>query len=142
MLIIPIRAQVIRHVLNDPPIGPASLQRFKNLVKPLNAPFRAGKSAFLFKAWAGREDHIGKLAGFAEENVLHHEKFKFGKALPQHSWRSRRPGDFLAEQIHRLEFACMDRVDHLVIIQALGGRQFNLPAGFKTRAHFRVVDFW
>ena len=81
MLIVPICAQVIGHVLDDPPIGPASLQRFEDLVKPLNAPLRAGESAFLLKARAGREDHIGELAGLAEENVLHDKKLKFGQAL-------------------------------------------------------------
>ncbi len=32
-------------------------------------------------------------------------------------------GDFLAEQVHRLEFTGMDCLYHLKIIQALGGRQ-------------------
>ena len=33
----------------------------------------------------------------------------------------------------------MNRVNHLVIVEALGGRQFHLPSRFKTRAHFGVV---
>ncbi len=79
MLIIPFCAQVICQILDDSPVGPTSLQRFEDLVKPLNASLRAGERAFLFKAWAGREDHVGELTGFAEENVLRHEKLEFGK---------------------------------------------------------------
>jgi hypothetical protein len=47
---------------------------------------------------------------------------------------------FLAEQVHRLELALVDGVDHLVVVEALVVGSFHLPAGFKTRAHFGIVD--
>ena len=92
MRVIPIRAQAIGDVLDDLPVGPASLQRLEHLIKPLDAPLRAGERAFLFEARAGGQHHVGKLARVAEENVLHHKKIELGERRRERSWRWNPPG--------------------------------------------------
>ena len=138
--IVPVRAQAVGDVLDDPPIGPASLQRLKHLVEPLNAPLGAGECSFLFQARRGGQDDIGEPAGLAEENVLHDEKLELAEGVLDIVGVGVDQAHFLAEQIHRLELALLDRVDHLVVIEALGGRQLHAPGRFEARAHFGIVD--
>jgi hypothetical protein len=76
MLILPIRAETIGNVLDDSPVWPAAFQGFEHLVEPLDSPFCARKGAFFFKAWARRQNHVGKLARGAEKDVLHDEKLQ------------------------------------------------------------------
>src|SRR4051812_5355830 len=51
MFIAPICTKMIGNILDDLPIGPASFQRLKHFVEPLDSAFGAGKGAFLFQTW-------------------------------------------------------------------------------------------
>src|SRR5271155_2539894 len=103
MLIIPVGAKVIGHILNDLPIRTATFERFENLVQPLNSPLGAGKGAFLLKAWRAGQDDISKAAGFAEEDILHDEEVEFGESIA-HVVRVRIDNAHLfADQVHGFE---------------------------------------
>src|SRR5882762_1961842 len=140
MFEIPIGAETIGNFLYDSPIGPAALQGFEHFIKPLDAPLRAGERAFLLQAWAGGQDDIRKPAGVAKENVLDYEEIELGKASVHNVLIRVHETDFLAEQVHRLEFAQMNRIDHFFVIEAFGGGKLDLPIRFEARPHFRVVD--
>src|SRR5882724_2173098 len=81
VLVVPISAKMIGNILDDPPIGAASLQRFKHFVESLNSAFGAGKCAFLFQTWSRRQNNVGVLAGNAEEDLLNNEELKLGKRI-------------------------------------------------------------
>ena len=78
----PVRSQMIGNVLDDLPIGPASLHRLEHLIKSLDAPLGARESPFLFQARTGGQYHVGKSARIAEEDILRDEKFEFGEPIP------------------------------------------------------------
>src|ERR1700722_14071084 len=102
MLVIPICAYMIGHVLDDAPIGPALPQRFQHLVKPLNSPLGAGKRTFFFEAWASREYHVSEFAGLAEEDVLRNEKLELGEPILNDVGVRVNQSDFFAEDVHGL----------------------------------------
>src|SRR5207249_12216242 len=105
MLEIPIRAETIGDLLDDSPIGPAALQRFEHFIKSLDAALGARERAFLLEAWAGGENNIRKPARVAEENVLDDKEIELGQTFFDKVLIRVHEADFLAEQVHRLEFA-------------------------------------
>ena len=139
MPVVPICAETIGDILCDLPIRPAAGKRLEDLIQPLDAPLGARERAFLFQAWAGRQDHIGETAGHAEENVLHHEEIELGERRPNMIGVGIHNGHLLANQVQRFQFALMDRVNHFVIIKTLGGRHLYLPRRLESRANVRIV---
>src|SRR5580700_8923093 len=137
MPVTPVCSQTIRDVLDDLPIGPASLHRLEYLIKSLNAPLGARESPFLFQARTGGQYDVGKPARIAEEDILRDEKFEFGEPIPDEVRVRVHKADLLTEQVHRLELALVDRIDHFVVIKALCGGELHFPTVCKARAHFR-----
>src|SRR6266446_6424000 len=82
----PVRSQTIRDLLDDLPIGPASLHWFEHLIKSLDAPLGVRESALLFQARTGGQYHVGKPAGIAEEDILRDEKFEFEESTCAWLW--------------------------------------------------------
>ncbi len=140
MLILPRRAETIGDVLDDSPVGAAAFQRFEHLVQPLDSPFRARKRAFFFEARARGQHHVSKTAGGAEKDVLHDEKVQFREPIADKVCVGIHKAHLFAKQIHGLELALMDRIDHFVIIESLRRRQLHVPGCFEARSHFRVID--
>ena len=136
----PIRAHMIGNIPNDLPIGPASIQRFEHFIEPLDSAFAAGKGAVLFQAWSTRQNNVGILANIAKKDLLYDEKFQLGKGVVNIVRIGIDDAHLLSDQIHRLDLALLNSIHHLVIIQALGRWQLNLPIGFKPLAHFRIID--
>ena len=60
MLVVPSRAEPVRDILDDLPIGAAPFDRFKDLIQPLDAPFGAGKRPFLLEARAECERAVAE----------------------------------------------------------------------------------
>ena len=122
MFVIPVRPEMVRHVLDDLPVGPAPFERLEDLIEPLNSPLGAGERAFLFQARGGGQHDVGESAGVAEEDVLNDEEIKLGECILDVVRVGIDQAHFLAEQIHRLELAGVNGVDHLVIVEPFGGR--------------------
>src|SRR5438132_11557532 len=98
----PVRSQTIRDVLDDLPIGPASLHRLEDLIKSLDAPLGARESALLFQARTGGQYHVGTPASIAEEGILRGEKFGSGELLPDDVSGRVHTAHSFAEQVLRL----------------------------------------
>ncbi len=139
MFEIPISAETIGDLLYDSPIRPAAFERLEHLIKPLDAALGAGERAFLFEAWAGGQNNIRKPAGVAEENVLDDKEIELGQGFLDKVLIRVHKADFLAEQVHRLEFSLVNRLDHFLVIQAFGGGKPDIPTRLEPGAHFRVI---
>src|SRR5208337_1678502 len=127
MLVLPAGAQAIGDVLDDDPIGAAFSERFKNLVQTLNAPLGAGEGSFLFQTRTGGKNHVGKAAGLAEEDLLHHKEVELRQSVADIVGVGVDEAHFFAEYIHCLEFAIVDGVYHHVVIEPRLRRQLDIP---------------
>src|ERR1700730_16138708 len=76
----------------------------------------------------------------AEENVLHDEKFQLCEGFADKVRVRIHKAYLFAKQIHGLELALMNRVDHLVIIESFGRRKLHVPTCFETRADVGVSN--
>src|SRR5580704_14317045 len=102
MPVTPVCSQTIRDVLDDLPIGPASLHRLEYLIKSLNAPLGARESPFLFQAGTGGQYHVGEPARITEKDILRDEKFEFREPIPDEVCVRVHQADLFTKQIHRL----------------------------------------
>ncbi len=56
------------------PVGLAT-QWFHDLAHPRDTSLGVGEGAVLFQERAARQEHVGELGGFVEEDILHHHAF-------------------------------------------------------------------
>src|SRR5262245_41717312 len=81
MFVIPVRTEVVRHVADDPPVGPTPFERFEDLVEALDSPLGAGEGPLLLQAGGGGKYDIRVATGVAEEDVLDHEEIELGEGV-------------------------------------------------------------
>src|SRR5712671_3265732 len=139
MLIMPTCSQAVGNLLSNFPVRLTTIERFEYLIKPLDAPFGAGKGSFFFQTRRSRQYNIRIAAGIAEEDVLHHKEVELGECISDIVSIGVDDAHFLADEIHRLELARMYGFDHLVVVESLGGRQFDLPPRLKPLAYFGII---
>src|ERR1700688_3053525 len=137
MLVVPTCAHTIGNLLCDLPIRPTTLDRFKNLIEPLDAPLRTGEGAFLFQARCSGQHYIRISARVAEKNVLHYKEVEFVESVCHIIRIAIYNAHFLADKIYRLELSLVNRFHHLMVVEPLSGRQLNFPSGLKSLTHFR-----
>ncbi|MNO98092.1 hypothetical protein D3C76_898260 [compost metagenome] len=121
------------------PVGLAG-QRLHDLAHPRNTPLGVGEGAVLFQERAARQEHMGELGSFVEENVLHHHAL--------HGEQGRRDvlgvgvalGDVLTLAVQRLEAAIQRRLEHVGNAQTRVGLQGHAPGLFELGAHALVGD--
>src|ERR1700737_5167121 len=99
MPIMPTRAQPVGNLLGNPPIRPATLEWFKNLVESLDAPLGTGEGAFLFQARCSGQHNIGIAAGVAEKDILHDKEVELGECVSDIVGIGVDDALFLADQI-------------------------------------------
>ncbi len=80
-LVVPVEAEPPRHLLDDPEI----LARFPGQVQrpapQLHHAIGIGDGSGLLRPGGGRQDHVGKIGGLGQEDVLHHQPVELGERL-------------------------------------------------------------
>ena len=141
MRIGPLRAEQIRDVLDDDPVGAAAGQRLHDLIEALDAPLGIGEGTLLFQAGRGGQHHVGQPAGGGEEDVLHHEEFQLLQRVLDLVDVGLDQVDLLAEDVHRLHLALLDALDHLVVIEPLFRGELDLPGRLELRDDLALGEF-
>ena len=139
MLIGPTSAHTVGQFHGDAPVRFALTQRLKDLVEALDAPLCAGEGALLFKRRRSRQHHVGIAAGLGEEDVLHHEQVEPLECARHAIGICVGADHVFTRQIHRLQLAVIDRIHHLVVVQALGGGELDAPRLLVALAGLVVV---
>ena len=85
-------------------------------------------------------DYVGELASDTKKDFLYDEEFEFGECVRDIVCVGVDDAHFFANQVHGFQFPGVDRLDHLMIVESLGGGKLHLPCRFEPRANFRIVD--
>ncbi|MNL37893.1 hypothetical protein D3C87_1600700 [compost metagenome] len=121
------------------PVGLAA-QRFHDLAHPGDASLGVGEGAVLFQERTARQEHVGELGGFIEENVLHHDALHRRQSGGDVLGIRVALGDVFTLAIQALETAGQGRLEHVGDAQARVGLQGDVPGLFELRPHHLVGD--
>ena len=109
------------------------------LADALHTAFRVGKGAVLFGEALGRQDHIGLLGRFGQENILHDQKIQpvegfLGMVEIRVGYHR-----VFTDNIHRFQGTVVGRRHHLGHFHAdLIGHPLNAPGSFHLGLYGRV----
>ncbi|MCY1292054.1 hypothetical protein D9M70_412650 [compost metagenome] len=121
------------------PVGLAA-QRVHDFAYPRDTPLGVGKGAVFFQERTARQEHMGELGGFVEENVLHHHALHGRQSGGDVLGIRIALGDVFALAIQALETAGQGRLEHVGDAQARVGLQGHVPGLFELRPHHLVGD--
>ncbi|MNY04227.1 hypothetical protein D3C86_1368930 [compost metagenome] len=121
------------------PVGLAA-QRFHDLAHPGDASLGVGEGAVLFQERTARQEHMGELGGFVEENILHHHALHGRQSGGDVLGIRIALGDVFALAIQTFETAGQCRLEHVGNAQARLRLQGDVPRLFELRAHHLVGD--
>src|ERR1017187_2520263 len=107
MFVLPARAQPIGDVLDDDPVRTAISERLKNLIETLDAPLSAGEGSFFFQTRAGRENHVRKAAGVAEEDLLHNKEVELRQSVAHVVCIGIDEANYVGDALSKLDFFVM-----------------------------------
>src|SRR5450830_613062 len=119
------------------PVGLAT-QGLHDLAHPGDAPLGVGEGAVFFQERAARQEHMGELGGFVEENILHHDAFHGRQRRGDVLGIRVALGDVLALAVQALEAAAQGRLEHIGNAQARVGLQGDVPGLFELRPYHLV----
>ncbi|MND29242.1 hypothetical protein D3C80_197460 [compost metagenome] len=119
------------------PVGLAG-QRLHDLAHPRNAPLGVGEGAVLFQERTARQEHMGELGRFVEEDVLHHHAFHGQQGRGDVLGVGVALGNVLALAVQGLEAAVQRRFEHVGDAQARVGLQGHAPGTLELGAHALV----
>ena len=140
MRVVPVAAHAVGDELDDLPVGLRFAEGFERFVDALDAALGAGEGSVLFERGGGRKNEVGVAAGLGEVDVLHDEEVELGERGGDVVGVGVRGDGVFALDVHRLERAFEDGIDHLVIVFAGAGRKGDSPVGFELGADVLVVD--
>src|SRR5471032_1322590 len=121
------------------PVGLAT-QGLHDLAHPGDAPLGVGEGAVFFQERAARQEHMGELGGFVEENILHHDAFHGRQRRGDVLGIRVALGNVFALAIQALKAAAKGGLEHVGNAQARIGLQGHVPGLFELRPYHLVGD--
>ena len=109
--VVPVEAEPVRDLLDDPQVLPRIARRIDRLAAHLHQPVGVGEGAGLLGKRAGREDHVGQVRRFGQEDVLHDQMIERGQRFARMVRVGVRHRRVLAHHVHAADLpvliACM-----------------------------------
>ena len=133
-------AHARRDLADDLPIRPGLAGSLENRTPDLYAAIRVGVAAELLQVRAGRQDDVGELGRFGEEDVLDDQEVEVGERLADLVDVGIGEKRILAHDVHALDVTRESSPGDLDHGEALGWRQLALPGGLEASADLGILD--
>ncbi len=137
--VVPVEAHAARDFLDDPQIGLRLARRLQRLAAELHHAVGVGDGAILLRPRSGGQDDVCEIAGFGEEDLLHHQPVELRERLARVMRVGVRHRRVLAHDVHAADLAVEHRVHDLDDREPRLGIERRAPQFLEARACLVVV---
>ena len=140
MGVLPVEPEATRDLLRDPPVGLCLAGQRHGGAAHLHLSVGVGDGAVFFGPRRGRQDHIGELRRFGDEDVLHYQVFEPGERGTCMIEIGVGHGRVLTHDVHTANAAGENGVHDLDHCQAGILGQRRVPQFFESGTQLRVTN--